>query len=112
MRRWFLLSLLVCATTAVLLSSPFSYAQDESTVERKVVTRVAPAYPDLARRLNLRGVVKLIVVIAPDGKVTSTEVVGGNPVLAQAAVDAVRKWKYEPTPQQTHEVVELRFDAH
>jgi TonB family protein len=96
----------------IVLSGPFSCAQqDEQAVERKVVTRLAPVYPDLARKLHLRGVVKLIVVIAPDGQVKSTEVVGGNPVLSQAAVDAVRKWRYEPAPQQTHGVVELRFDA-
>lgn len=112
MRRWFQLPLLVCATAAVVLSGPFSRAQqDEPAVERKVVSKVAPVYPELARKLNLRGVVKLIVVIAPDGKVKSTEVLGGNPVLTQAAVDAVRKWRYEPAPQQTHGVVELRFDA-
>jgi TonB family protein len=112
MRRWFLLSLLVCATTAVVLSGPFSDGQGNEVADRKVVTRVAPVFPDLARRLNLRGVVKLIVVIAPDGQVKTAEVVGGNPVLAQAAVDAVRKWRYEPAPQQTHAAVELRFDAH
>lgn len=113
MRRWFLLPLLVCATATGLLSGPFARAQeDEPALERKVVSKVAPVYPDLARRLNLRGVVKLIVVIAPDGKVKSTEVVGGNPVLTQAAVEAVRKWRYEPAPQQTHGIIELRFDAH
>jgi TonB family protein len=113
MRRWFLLLLFVCATAVVLLSGPFSRAQqDEAGVERKVVSKVAPVYPDLARKLGLRGVVKLIVVILPDGRVKSTEVVGGNPVLSQAAVEAVRKWRYEPAPQQTHGIVELRFDAH
>jgi TonB family protein len=113
MRRWFLLPLLVCVTIPVVLSGPVSRAQqDEPAVERKVQSRVAPVYPDLARKLHLRGVVKLIVVIAPDGQVKSTEVIGGNPVLTQAAIDAVRKWKYEPAPQQTHGIVELRFDAH
>ena len=53
---------------------------------------------------------KLGVVVAPDGRVESTKVVGGNPVLIQAAVDAVRKWKYEADPQRTSEVVELKFN--
>jgi TonB family protein len=113
MRRWFLLPLLVCATAAVVLPGPFSCAQEEeAAVERKLVSKVAPVYPDLARKLHLHGVVKLIIVIAPDGKVKSTEVVGGNPVLTQSAIDAVLKWRYEATPQQTHGIVELRFDAH
>jgi TonB family protein len=113
MRRWFLFPLLACAAAAVVLSGSFSCAQeDEPAVERKVVSKVAPVYPELARKLRLHGVVKLIIVIAPDGKVKSTEVVGGNPVLTQAAIDAVLKWRYEASPQQTHGIVELRFDAH
>ena len=113
MHGGFRLPLLVCATVAVVLSGPFSWTQqDEPDVERKVVTKVAPIYPDLARKLKLRGVVKLIVVIAPDGRVKSTEVMGGNPVLTQAAVEAVRRWRYEAAPEQTHGVVELRFDSH
>ena len=72
-----------------------------------MVSRVAPVYPALARKLNLHGLVKLEVIIAADGSVKSAEVTGGNPVLAQAAVDAVRKWRYEATPEQTHGLVEL-----
>ena len=87
-------------------------SKPESEVTRKVVSRVAPIYPALARKLNLHGLVKLEVVIAADGSVKSAEVTGGNPVLAQAAVDAVRKWRYEATPEQTHGLVELTFDSH
>ena len=113
MRRWFRLPLLVCVAATVVLPGSFSCAQeDEAAVERRLVSKVAPPYPDLARKLHLHGVVKLLVVIAPDGKVKSTNVLGGNPVLTQAATDAVLKWRYEAAPQQTHGIVELRFDAH
>jgi len=113
MRLSFPIFLLMLATVNVALSGSFSSAQqDGQEVERKVVSRVAPVYPDLARKLKLRGVVKLILVIAPDGRVKSTEVMGGNPVLTQAAIEAVSKWRYEPAPQQTHGMVELRFDSH
>jgi len=96
----------------VFLAGCFLAAQqDEPPVTRKVLSKVAPTYPDLARKTNVQGVVKLLVLVSPEGKVTTTEVVGGNPVLAQAAVDAVRKWKYEAAPQQTHVVVELRFST-
>lgn len=112
MRRWILLVFLAFSTAGVVLSHPFSVAQQEqSDANRKVVSKVMPTYPDLARRTNVHGVVKLVAVVAPDGKVTSTEVVGGNPVLVQAAVDAVRKWRYEAASQQTHVVVELKFDT-
>jgi protein TonB len=110
MQRWILLVFLVFSTAGLVLCGPFSVAQrDQAEAERKVLSKVTPTYPDLARRTNIHGVVKLVVAVAPDGKVTSTEVVGGNPVLVQAAVGAVRKWRYEAAAQQTHRVVELRF---
>ena len=80
MRLSFLFSLFVCAAASTVLSGPIARAQqDEPDVARKLVSKVAPFYPDLARKLNLRGVVKLVVVIAPDGKVTSTEVMVETP---------------------------------
>jgi outer membrane biosynthesis protein TonB len=75
-------------STSVVLSHRSSLAQqDQSGFERKVLNKVAPTYPDLARKTNIHGAVKLGVVIAPDGTVESTKVIGGNPVLVQSAVD-------------------------
>ena len=79
---------------------------------RKVVVQVAPSYPELALRTNIHGAVKLIVLVGSDGKVKTTEIVGGNPVLAQSAVDAVHKWKFEAGPQPTKELIELKFEPH
>jgi TonB family protein len=111
MQRWMAISLLVCSATGISALHPVSSAQeDQAQIQRKVLTRVAPAYPELARKTNIHGAVKLLAVVASDGKVKSTEVVGGNPVLAQAAVDAVRRWKYEAGPQPTKEVIELKFE--
>lgn len=101
-------SLLVSAM--LIASSGFSPAQNEPIAQRKVLLRVAPRYPELALRTNIHGAVKLIVVIGSDGRVKKTEIVGGNPVLAQAAVDAVYQWKFEAGPQPTKEVIELKFD--
>jgi TonB family protein len=70
---------------------------------------VSPVYPDLARRLQMSGVVKLSATVAPDGSVKSTKPVGGNPVLIKAAQDAVTTWKYAPAPDETRELIELRF---
>ncbi|HWW15000.1 MAG TPA: energy transducer TonB [Candidatus Dormibacteraeota bacterium] len=87
-------------------------AQDSNPPQgRKVVLRVNPAYPDLARRMHLAGVVKVQVTIAPDGSVRLVSPVGGNPVLLKAAQESVSRWKYTPAPEETREVVELRFDA-
>jgi membrane protein involved in colicin uptake len=49
------------------------------------------------------------VVVAPNGKVKSTHVIGGSPLLAKAAVDAIEKWKWVPAPQETKELIELNF---
>jgi outer membrane biosynthesis protein TonB len=48
-------------------------------------------------------------VITPNGKVKFTQVVGGSPVLAKAAVDAIEKWRWAPAPQETKELIELSF---
>jgi TonB family protein len=77
---------------------------------RKVTERVVPAYPDLARRLHLRGTVRVEVSVLPDGAVKSAKVLGGNPVLTQSALEAVRRWKFAAGPRESTELVELRFD--
>jgi protein TonB len=82
--------------------------QDELT--RKAKTKVAPVYPELARRMSISGVVKVQVVVAPNGTVKSTKVVGGHPLLVNAATDAAKKWKFEPAAEETTGIVEFRFD--
>ena len=92
------------------LSQPQAFAQENRQSERKVINKIAPAYPDLARRLSIHGSVKVGIVIAPNGSVKSTRVIGGNPVLVDAAINAVRKWKYEPAADESTELVELKFE--
>lgn len=84
-------------------------SQDQAEGVRKVLTRVVPQYPSLARTMNIRGNVKVDVLVAPNGTVKSLEVKGGHPLLVQAAQDALRQWKWEPGSHETHETVELRF---
>ena len=79
--------------------------------ERKVILRVPPGYPDLARKMHMHGTVRIEAVVRANGTVKSTRVLGGNPVLADAAVDAVAKWKFESTQNETTEVVPLLFEA-
>jgi len=88
--------------------APVARAQEENA--RKVQTKVAPIYPELARRMKIVGVVKVQVMVAPNGTVKETKVVGGHPLLANAVVDAVRKWHYETRTKETTESVEFRFD--
>ena len=82
-------------------------AQGELT--RKVRTRVPPTYPDLARRLSIHGTVKMIVVVSPDGSLKDTKVVGGNPILVNACLDAVKKWKFEAGQDESTGTVEFNF---
>jgi len=72
--------------------------------------RVEPVYPDLARRMGIRGVVKVKITIAPNGTVKDEKLVGGHPLLANAVLEAVKKWRYEASPQDTTENLEFRFD--
>lgn len=65
-------------------------------MEALLVHRVEPVYPRTAVLINLQGEVKLHAIIAKDGSVQSLSVTSGHPILAQAAVDAVRQWRYRP----------------
>jgi TonB family protein len=60
--------------------------------------------------MNLRGVVKVEAVVSSNGVVKAVEVKGGHPVLVQSAMDAVRKWKWEPASRDSRESVEVRFN--
>jgi len=77
--------------------------------ERRLVRRVEPEYPDTLRHMGIGGNVRLELVIAPKGTVETVAVLGGNPILAEAAVKAVRQWVYEPGTRTKTEV-NIRFD--
>ncbi len=114
MRRRAAAAFLALLLGAAAFSPSLVLAQDSSVQEqpeakRKVVNKVVPVYPELARKLQIRGIVRVEVVIAPSGKVKMTHVIGGNPVLAQSAVDAIGQWKWTPAPQETQELIELSF---
>jgi TonB family protein len=91
---------------ALLLSvaAPTAWAGD-----RKVQHRVPPDYPELAKRMNVRGTVWVETKIAPDGHVTNVRVMRGNSLLAPAAKAAVKKWKFAPEPHATSEQVAVEF---
>lgn len=92
----------------IMLAPILSRAQ-QSEGMRKVVNRVTPQYPALARTMNLKGLVRAEAVVAPNGTVKSVEGKGGHPVLVQAAQNAIRQWKYEPSSHETRETIEIQF---
>jgi TonB family protein len=63
----------------------------------KLLNRVAPVYPQEARAKHIEGTVKLHVILAKDGTVRQVGLLSGDPMLAQAAANAVWQWKYQPT---------------
>ena len=109
MNRWTAILTLLFASMALVCPQK-SFSQDDAEAKRKVTNRVMPDYPDMARRMSLRGVVKVDAVVGSNGVVKSVEIKGGHPVLAQAAVNAVRKWKWEPAGHDTREPVEVKFE--
>ncbi len=87
------------------------FAQDEqSTAARKVVNKVVSTYPQMARSMNLKGTVKLEVLVQSNGSVKLIQVKGGSPVLAQSAQSAVQGWKWEKADHETTELVEFHFN--
>ena len=63
----------------------------------RIVNRVQPIYPPLARQTRISGTVRLHAIISKDGTIQQLEVISGHPLLQQAALDAVRQWRYQPT---------------
>jgi TonB family protein len=86
-----------------------SLAQKSDKPARKVIYTVKPAYPQTLRNLHIEGLVRLKATVLPNGTVESIEVIGGNPILVENAVKAVKNWKYAPAPAQTDEEVVLNF---
>jgi len=103
----------VLAAVIVSLMTTLASAQSASAStnsDRKVSARVSPAYPELAKKMHIHGTVKIEAIVRPNGSVKSTRVLGGNPVLVDAAQDAVGKWKFEPAQGETTEVVQVSFE--
>jgi TonB family protein len=109
MNRLLTASLLV--SFGFLIMVPVASSQQEQTEgSRRILRRVTPQYPEMARTMNLRGNVKAEAVVEANGVVKSVEVRGGHPVLVRAAQDAIYKWKWAPATRETREPIEVRFD--
>jgi len=77
---------------------------------RRAKAKVQPSYPELARKMNITGTVKVEVVVAPNGTVKDARVVGGHPVLASAALEAAKKWRFEPSPVESSGIIDFKFE--
>jgi TonB family protein len=107
MMRWTAIALLALAATFAACAAVAADHPTES--KRKILNRAMPFYPQIARTMGLSGVVKIEATVGNDGKPKLVDVKGGHPVLAQAAVDAVRNWRWEPSARETKEPIEVTF---
>jgi TonB family protein len=76
---------------------------------RKPLANPDPDYPEIARRMNLTGTVKVEIVIGADGTIKFTKVIGGHPVLADAVQKALKKWKYAPSSTESTQQLDFKF---
>lgn len=96
--------LVQAAALALLATVPVRASDD-----RAIKSRVPPAYPEIAKHLRIEGVVKIEATVDSDGKVIDVKTLIGNRILAAAAEDAVRKWRFAPAPSESKETVEIKF---
>jgi TonB family protein len=98
--------------TVITLFGAFHIESGRAQVntERRIRSKVSPDYPEIARKMGLSGTVRLQLIIAPNGTVKDTKVIGGHPILVSAAMDAVKKWRFEPAPTETTETREFKFE--
>lgn len=98
------------ASLLLLCFSPALWSQSGAgEASRKIKVTVRPEYPALARQMNLKGTVRVEVVIAPDGKVKKAHVVGGHPLLALEAEKAALLTEFESGPRESTQILEFRF---
>ena len=96
--------LCLTAVSFILFAATFAHADT-----RKSVKTTPPSYPAIALKMKVEGTVKLDVTIDPDGTVSDVKVVSGHQLLVQSAVEAVKKWKYEPGEAKSTQSVALDF---
>jgi TonB family protein len=100
---------LLVALLGLLIAIPAVAANEMEVGTRHVRHYLRPSLPEIARKMNLKGSVKLEVQIGANGKVTSVKPLGGHPLLVQCASDAVRAWQFEPSDQATTGPVVIDF---
>ena len=107
--RPFILSLVLTSLFASF-GAMSAAGQGQEGLNRRIRSKVNPVYPEIARKLGLTGAVRLEITVATNGTLKDTKVIGGNPILVNAAMDAVKRWKFESSNVESVGVVEFKFD--
>lgn len=110
MRKWHVfLLILACGLVPAMGGTAQGQTDSGGASGRKVLRRVDPRYPEVAKKMNLGGTVKVVASVGADGNVRKVEPVGGSPLLVEAAQSAISQWKFVPG-NDSREVVELHFN--
>jgi TonB family protein len=104
-----LLSILILAVTMGAIHGKAQQAQSDEII-RRAKMKVQPEYPALAKKMQIAGTVKIEVVVSANGTVKGARIVGGHPVLAAAALEAAKKWRFEPATVETSGIIDFKFE--
>jgi TonB family protein len=86
-------------------------SNSEGEGARRLESSEPPEYPEIAERMKLTGIAQVQAFVRADGTVKEVKVLGGHPLLADALARAVKRWKYQPGPRETMEVVKFSFGS-
>jgi TonB family protein len=104
----FFLSLIcIAVVSSATMTTQGAFAQ-QGNERRKLKSGELPEYPTLARRLSISGIARVVATLNPKGSVVQVRELGGNPVLVEALMKAVKKWTYEPSSDLS--TIEIRFE--
>ena len=90
------------------MSPAFSQTLQTQSGTRKAKSSPAPEYPELARKMKIEGMARVLLTVSSDGSVVKVKDLGGNPVLVDALAQAAHKWKYEPAERESD--IEVRYE--
>jgi len=101
----------ISAESSTLGVKTLAIVRAGNAAQRKLITRIEPDYPETLKQLKIGGTVRLQVTISPRGNVENIELLGGNPILAESAIFAVKQWVYSVSHSRTTTEVDIPFDA-
>jgi len=90
------------------MSTAFSQTSPAQTGTRKAKSNPPPQYPELARKMKIEGMARVLLTVSSEGSVVKVKELGGNPVLVDALAQAAHKWKYEPAERDSE--IEVRYE--
>jgi TonB family protein len=94
---------------AAVFASPWSFGQAAPSA-RVIKNKVIPVYPELAKRMNIGGTVRVELTVDKSGQVKTAKALGGPPLLIDSAVTAAKQFKFVTAADETVEVIPFNFN--